>query len=49
MRFEDTGDAVLVHRLVQEITRGRADEPERAALLTIALDAVNAVAPFRCR
>ena len=45
VRFEDAGDAVLVHRLVQEITRGRADEPERAALLTIALDAVDAVVP----
>ena len=40
-----SGDAVLVHRLVQEITRGRIPEADRTAMLQIALDAVNAVAP----
>ncbi len=44
-RFDACGNAVLVHRLVQEITRGRIPEAERTATLRIALDVVNAVAP----
>ena len=43
-RFDAAGDAVLVHRLVQEITRGRIPEADRTAALQIALEAVNAVA-----
>ena len=43
-RFDAAGDAVLVHRLVQEITRGRIPEERRTAALQIALEAVNAVA-----
>src|SRR5205823_6500131 len=44
-RFDATGNAVLVHRLVQEITRGRLPEADRTATLQIALKAVNALAP----
>ncbi len=44
-RFDAAGDAVLVHRLVQEITRGRIPEAERTATLRIALEVVDAVAP----
>ncbi len=43
-RFDAAGDAVLVHRLVQEITRGRIPEAERTATLRIALEVVDAVA-----
>ena len=43
-RFDAAGDAVLVHRLVQEITRGRIPEADRTAALKIALEAVDAVA-----
>ena len=45
-RFDASGDAVLVHRLVQEVTRGRIPAADRTATLKIALDAVNAVAPY---
>jgi tetratricopeptide (TPR) repeat protein len=45
-RFDAAGAAVLVHRLVQEITRSRIPAADRSATLQIALDAVNAVAPF---
>ena len=45
-RFDASGESVLVHRLVQEITRGRFRAADRTATLQIALDAVNAVAPF---
>jgi tetratricopeptide (TPR) repeat protein len=45
-RFDASGDAVVIHRLVQEITRGRTAESDRTATLQVALDAVNAVAPF---
>ena len=44
-RFDASGDAVLVHRLVQEITRGRIPAADRGNSLQIALEAVNAVAP----
>ncbi len=40
-RFDAGGDAVLVHRLVQEISRGRIPEADRAAVLQTALDAVE--------
>src|SRR5262249_62343331 len=43
-RFDATGEAVLVHRLVQEITRGRIAVGDRAASLQLALEAVNTVA-----
>ena len=43
-RFDAVGDAVLVHRLVQEITRGRVPKAGRTAALRIALETVNAVA-----
>ena len=43
-RFDAAGDAVLIHRLVQEITRGRIPQADRARALKIALEAVNTVA-----
>jgi tetratricopeptide (TPR) repeat protein len=43
-RFDASGDAVVVHRLVQEITRGRMAEADRTATLKDALGAVSAVA-----
>ncbi len=43
-RFDASGSTVLVHRLVQEITRGRIPEAERTSTLQVALEAVNAVA-----
>ena len=48
-RFDASGDAVLVHRLVQEITRGRIPAADRGDSLQIALEAVNDVAPVRGR
>jgi tetratricopeptide (TPR) repeat protein len=45
-RFDAAGDAVLVHRLVQEITRGRIPAADRTGTLQIALKAVNAVTPY---
>jgi hypothetical protein len=44
-RFDASGGAVLVHRLVQEISRGRIPEADRTARLQVALDAVNDLAP----
>jgi tetratricopeptide (TPR) repeat protein len=44
VRFDASGESVLVHRLVQEITRGRIATADRAATLKIALEAVDAVA-----
>jgi tetratricopeptide (TPR) repeat protein len=44
VRFEETADAVVVHRLVQEIARGRVSDSDRQAGLRIALDAVDASA-----
>jgi tetratricopeptide (TPR) repeat protein len=44
-RFDGAGDAVLVHRLVQEITRRRGGETARAAGLQTALVVVATVAP----
>jgi tetratricopeptide (TPR) repeat protein len=44
VRFDAGGDAVVVHRLVQEITRGRIPAADRTNRLRIALNAVNAVA-----
>ena len=44
VRFDAAGDAVLVHRLVGEITRGRIAEADRIGALKIALEAVNAAA-----
>ena len=43
-RFDASGNTILVHRLVQEITRGRIPEANRTETLQIALDAVDAVA-----
>jgi len=43
-RFDATGDSVLVHRLVQEISRGRGGETEPSAGLQTALNAVDAAA-----
>ena len=44
MRFDASGNTVLVHRLVQEITRGRIPAARRTATLQIALEAVDSVA-----
>jgi tetratricopeptide (TPR) repeat protein len=44
-RFDASGEAVLVHRLVQEITRGRIPAGDRTARLQLALAAVNDLAP----
>jgi tetratricopeptide (TPR) repeat protein len=44
-RLTASGEAVLVHRLVQEITRGRIPKGDRTARLQLALDAVNDLAP----
>ncbi len=44
VRFEAAGDAVVVHRLVQEITRGRIPEADGTAAPEIALKAVDAAA-----
>ncbi len=41
VRFGAAGDAILVHRLVQEITRGRIPEADRTTALKTALDAVD--------
>ena len=43
-RFEAAGDAVAVHRLVQEVARSRAAEPDRQTAIRTALDTVNAAA-----
>ena len=43
-RFEAAGDAVAVHRLVQEVARSRAAEPDRQSAIRTALDTVNAAA-----
>ncbi len=43
-RFDATGDAVLVHRLVQEISRRREGETKPSAGLQTALYAVNSAA-----
>ena len=43
-RFEAAGDAVAVHRLVQEVARSRAAEPDRQTALRTALDTLNAAA-----
>ena len=43
-RFEAAGDAVAVHRLVQEVARSRAAESDRQTELRTALDTVNAAA-----
>jgi tetratricopeptide (TPR) repeat protein len=42
-RFDASGDAVLIHRLVQEITRGRIPDADRTSTLQTALNAVDAV------
>jgi tetratricopeptide (TPR) repeat protein len=49
VRFDAAGEAVLVHRLVQEITRGRVPAAARPEVLQLALDAVNAVAPVEAQ
>jgi tetratricopeptide (TPR) repeat protein len=43
-RLDAPGEAVAVHRLVQEITRGRIPEADRTGALKIALKAVDAAA-----
>ncbi len=43
-RFDASGNAVLVHCLVQEITRGRIPAADRITTLQLSLDAVNDVA-----
>ncbi len=45
-RFDTAGDAVVIHRLVQEITRGRVHETNRRDKLRVALSTVNAAAPY---
>jgi tetratricopeptide (TPR) repeat protein len=45
VRYAPEEDTVSVHRLVQEVTRGRASEPDRTAALRAALAAVNVVVP----
>jgi tetratricopeptide (TPR) repeat protein len=45
-RFDATGEAVLVHRLVQETARRRQAGTEPKAGLRAALDAVDAIAPL---
>ena len=40
-RFEVAGDSVVIHRLVQEVARGRGAEPDGHAALQIALEAVD--------
>jgi tetratricopeptide (TPR) repeat protein len=45
-RFDAAGEAVLVHRLVQEIARQRQARTEPNRGLRIALDSVNAIALF---
>jgi tetratricopeptide (TPR) repeat protein len=45
VRFEDSGDSVRVHRLVQEIGRRRVVGSGSKATLRIALEAVNELAP----
>ena len=44
VRFGSDEDTIQVHRLVQEITRGRTPEADRTDTLQTALDAVNAMA-----
>jgi tetratricopeptide (TPR) repeat protein len=44
--FAPEGDTVEVHRLVQEVTRGRVPETDRTATLQVALEAVNELAPY---
>ena len=45
-RFDASGEAILVHRLVQEITRGRIPDAERRdATLQLAVNAVTGFAP----
>jgi tetratricopeptide (TPR) repeat protein len=46
-RFAAEEDTVVVHRLVQEITRGRTPEADRTSRLQVALNAVNALAVDR--
>ena len=46
-RFAAEGDTVEVHRLVQEITRGRISAADRTTALKIALEAVNELAPLQ--
>jgi tetratricopeptide (TPR) repeat protein len=41
-RFETEADAVVIHRLVQEVARGRADETAKARSLQTALAAIDA-------
>jgi tetratricopeptide (TPR) repeat protein len=43
-RFDASGNAVLVHRLVQEITRGRIPADDRTSTIQFSLDAVIDVA-----
>ncbi len=45
VRSAAEADTVEVHRLVQEITRGRIPAAERIEALQVALDTVNALAP----
>src|SRR5262249_38822617 len=45
VRLDASGEAALVHRLVQEIARGRIPATGRNAALQIALEAVNDRAP----
>jgi tetratricopeptide (TPR) repeat protein len=47
VRFDASGDAVLVHRLVQETIRSSLPEADRNMVLGVALSAVNGVAPSK--
>ncbi len=44
-RFAQDNDTVTIHRLVQEIARSRATEPDRLDSLRVALKAVNDLVP----
>jgi tetratricopeptide (TPR) repeat protein len=46
VRFDAAGEAILIHRLVQEIARQRQAGRIGATRLEIALDSVDGVAPF---
>jgi tetratricopeptide (TPR) repeat protein len=45
VHFEDTGDSVTVHRLLQQITRTRAENHFKEESLPIALKTVNGLIP----
>jgi tetratricopeptide (TPR) repeat protein len=46
VHFEDTGDSVTVHRLLQQITRTRAENQFKVESLQVALTTVDGLMPF---